>query len=330
MRGLDPRANSDDACERRERTLIADAPLRTNRNRDSYRASRTANRVRFDLSVAVRSSATAEDLPTASFAGQHEVISTSAAKHVVDAYRQCLASLFTERAIHYRIDQRFDHFKVALSVGIMKMVRSDLACSGVAFTLDTESGFRESVLITGSYGLGRKHRAGRGRSGRILRAQAHIRSRISRSAAPRIGSKTRSLDYGIHLEPGRNTPTSQEQRRALPPGYRRGSSHVRRAYASKSSGIIALGPAIRFRWSGVGERRSRRADLSCKRAPKRRSRRSRSVIDEYRLQATEPVLTGEPWVRPKIAAGPVRIVHGNDDLALFRPGEVLVAATYDA
>ncbi|HVA34277.1 MAG TPA: PEP/pyruvate-binding domain-containing protein, partial [Candidatus Baltobacteraceae bacterium] len=108
-----------------------------------------------DVSVAVRSSATAEDLPTASFAGQHEsFLNVRGDAAVLEAYRRCLASLFLERAIHYRIDKGFDHFKVALSVGIMKMVRSDLACSGVAFTLDTETGFRDVVFITGAYGLG--------------------------------------------------------------------------------------------------------------------------------------------------------------------------------
>ena len=107
------------------------------------------------LTVAVRSSATAEDLPNASFAGQHETyLNISGDAALLDACRRCFASLFTERAIHYRIDQGFDHFKIALSIGIMKMVRSDLAASGVSFSVDTESGFSDVVLINGSYGLG--------------------------------------------------------------------------------------------------------------------------------------------------------------------------------
>ncbi len=107
------------------------------------------------VAVAVRSSATAEDLPTASFAGQHEsFLNVRGDDEVVEACRRCFASIFTDRAIVYRIDNGFDHFKVALSVGVMKMVRSDLAASGVIFTLDTESGFRDVVFITGSYGLG--------------------------------------------------------------------------------------------------------------------------------------------------------------------------------
>ena len=108
-----------------------------------------------ELSLAVRSSATAEDLPTASFAGQHETyLHIRGDEMLLDACRRCFASLFTERAIAYRIDQGFDHFKVALSIGIMKMVRSDLAASGVIFSLDTETGFSDAVFITGAYGLG--------------------------------------------------------------------------------------------------------------------------------------------------------------------------------
>lgn len=108
-----------------------------------------------DLTVAVRSSATAEDLPTASFAGQHEsFLNVSGGEALIDACRQCFASLFTDRAIRYRLDQGFDHFDIALSIGIMKMVRSDMAASGVMFTLDTETGFRDVVYITSAYGLG--------------------------------------------------------------------------------------------------------------------------------------------------------------------------------
>ena len=108
-----------------------------------------------DVAVAVRSSATAEDLPTASFAGQHEsFLNVHGMEDLFDACRRCFASIFTDRAISYRTDNGFDHFKVALSVGVMKMVRADRASSGVAFTLDTESGFRDVVFVTGVYGLG--------------------------------------------------------------------------------------------------------------------------------------------------------------------------------
>ncbi len=108
-----------------------------------------------DCSVAVRSSATAEDLPDASFAGQQDsYLNIKGFQSLLSAYKNCLASLFTDRAIAYRIEKGFDHFSVGLSVGVQLMVRSDLACSGVMFTIDTESGFKNSVIITGSYGLG--------------------------------------------------------------------------------------------------------------------------------------------------------------------------------
>ncbi|MFN5688728.1 PEP/pyruvate-binding domain-containing protein, partial [Bradyrhizobium sp.] len=107
------------------------------------------------VAVAVRSSATAEDLPNASFAGQHEsFLNVRGPKDLFEACRRCFASLYTDRAISYRIDNGFAHDKVALSVAVMKMVRSDLAASGVMFSLDTESGFRDVAFITGVYGLG--------------------------------------------------------------------------------------------------------------------------------------------------------------------------------
>ncbi|MBI3486192.1 phosphoenolpyruvate synthase [Candidatus Daviesbacteria bacterium] len=104
---------------------------------------------------AVRSSATAEDLPGASFAGEHETyLNISGVENILEAIRKSMASLFTERAISYREDKGFDHLKVALSVGVQKMVRSDLACSGIIFTLDTETGFPNTIVINGTWGLG--------------------------------------------------------------------------------------------------------------------------------------------------------------------------------
>ena len=107
------------------------------------------------LDVAVRSSATAEDLPHASFAGQQETyLNVRGHAALLDACKRCLASLFTDRAISYRVDQGFDHLAIALSIGVQRMVRSDLAVAGVMFTIDTESGFPDVVLINAAYGLG--------------------------------------------------------------------------------------------------------------------------------------------------------------------------------
>jgi pyruvate,water dikinase len=108
-----------------------------------------------DLPVAVRSSATAEDLPDASFAGQHEsYLNIEGEDALLQAIKKCFASLYTDRAIKYREDKGFAHDKIALSVGVQKMVRSDKACSGVAFTLEPESGFRDVIHISGVWGLG--------------------------------------------------------------------------------------------------------------------------------------------------------------------------------
>ena len=108
-----------------------------------------------NVDVAVRSSATAEDLPDASFAGQQDTyLNIFGYESIIDACKRCFASLFTNRAISYRQDKHFDHFSIALSITVQKMVRSDLACSGVMFSIDTESGFKDAVLLTGSYGLG--------------------------------------------------------------------------------------------------------------------------------------------------------------------------------
>ncbi len=108
-----------------------------------------------NFSVAVRSSATAEDLPDASFAGQQEtILNVRGREQLLESIRRVYASLYTDRAIAYRVHHGFDHKHVALSVGVQRMVRSDLACSGVLFTLDTESGFRDLIFVTASWGLG--------------------------------------------------------------------------------------------------------------------------------------------------------------------------------
>jgi pyruvate,water dikinase len=138
------------------RQWIMEVPLQSDLEADINQAyARLEEQYGKDVSWAVRSSATAEDLPDASFAGQQETfLNVSGIDDIKVAIRKVFASLFTNRAISYRVHQKFDHTHVALSAGIQKMVRSDIASSGVMFTLDTESGFRDVVLITGSYGLG--------------------------------------------------------------------------------------------------------------------------------------------------------------------------------
>jgi len=141
---------------RRIRGLIRNAPCPEELAEEIRLAYREMEkRYREDVDVAVRSSATAEDLPTASFAGQQTTyLNIRGEEELIVQVMECFASLFTNRAISYRVDKGFDHLSVYLSVGVQKMVRSDLACSGVIFSIDTESGFRDTVYITGAYGLG--------------------------------------------------------------------------------------------------------------------------------------------------------------------------------
>lgn len=137
------------------RELIASGTLSDEIKKDIVDAYRLLQGNQNNIAVAVRSSATAEDLPKASFAGQHDsFLNVKGEENLLDAVKRCYESLFNDRAIKYRIDNGFDHMQVGLSVGVQYMVRSDKACAGVVFTIDPESGFRNSVYITGSWGLG--------------------------------------------------------------------------------------------------------------------------------------------------------------------------------
>jgi pyruvate,water dikinase len=163
----------------------------------------------------VRSSATAEDLPTASFAGQHEsFLNIRGGKTLVEACRRCFASIFTDRAIAYRIDNGFDHFKVALSVAVMRMVRADKGSSGVIFTLDTESGFRDVVFVTGGYGLGENIVQGRIDPDEFYVHKPTYRKGSRAVLRRRLGNKQLRMTYPVRV--GRsgtqNHPTSRAER----------------------------------------------------------------------------------------------------------------------
>ncbi len=149
-----------------------------------------------NLSVAARSSATAEDLPTASFAGQHETyLNVRGEKELLTAVKKCIVSLFLDRAISYRAEKGFYHFKVALSVGVMKMVRSDVGSAGVIFTLDTETGFRDVVLINGSWGLGEMVVKGRVVPDEFLVHKPTLKKGFEPIISKILGTKRRKLVY---------------------------------------------------------------------------------------------------------------------------------------
>ena len=277
-----------------------------------------------DLSVAVRSSATAEDLPQASFAGQHETYLNVKGDHsLLDACRRCFASLFTDRAVHYRIDQGFDHFKVALSVGVMKMVRSDLASSGVMFSLDTESGFRDVVFITGSYGLGENvvqgavdpdefyvhkptYAAGR---------RAVLRRSLGDKAVKMV------LAQGQSKQTTRNVPTPRADRAR---------------YCVTDEEVLALaghavtverhyGRPMDIEWAKDGL--DGELYLVQSRPETAASRRPVSTVETYELDGPGDVLARGRAVGERIASGRARLVLGVDGLGRFQPGEILVADT---
>lgn len=280
------------------------------------------------LGVAVRSSATAEDLPGASFAGQHDsYLNVRGDTMLLEAYRSCLASLFTERAIHYRIDQGFDHFKVALSVGVMKMVRSDLACSGVAFTLDTETGFRDVVLITGAYGLGENIVQGNVDPDEAYvhkptfekGYRAVLRRRIGGKAMKLILAQSADLHAATQNVP---TPVEDARKNALNDDEVLELAGQCIAIERHYSELAGHWTPMDVEWAKDGI--DGLLYLVQARPETAASRRSPTLVEVYSVSAGTPLASGRA-VGTSVSAGPVRVVRDQDDLAHFRKGDVLVA-----
>ena len=279
------------------------------------------------VAVAVRSSATAEDLPNASFAGQHEsFLNVRGETAVIEACRRCFASIFTDRAIVYRIDNGFDHFKVALSVGVMKMVRADLGASGVIFTLDTESGFCDVVFVTGIWGLGENIVQGKVDPDEFYVHKPTFRKGFRAVLSRALGGKQMQLIYasrrGATTE---NMPTPKA---------------ARECFCLTDAEVLELaGYAIRIEdhysklagrptpmdieWAKDGE--DGRLYIVQARPETAASRRAPNAFEIYTLKGAGPVLATGRAVGEKIASGKVRIVAGAHQLAAFQPGEVLVA-----
>jgi pyruvate,water dikinase len=281
--------------------------------------------------VAVRSSATAEDLPTASFAGQQETYLNVSGLPALDAaVRACMASLFTDRAITYRAQHGFTHREVGLSVGVQKMVRSDLGSAGVIFTLDTESGFRDVVLVTGAWGLGETVVQGRVRPDEYWVHKPTLRAGFRSLVRREIGDKAVKLVYG--------TDAAATVRETRVPGADR-----RRPVLSDDE-VLTLA-----RWAlEVEEHYSQRAgrptpmDLEWARdgltgrlyilqaRPETvHSRVTRPVVEVYRRQGSGQVLLTGRSVGNRVATGRVRLVLSVQDLSEVQPGEILVSRMTD-
>jgi pyruvate, water dikinase len=282
------------------------------------------------LTLAVRSSATAEDLPTASFAGQHETfLNVSGEAKLLDAVRSCLASLFKDRAISYRIDKGFDHFKVYLSVGVMKMVRSDCASSGVIFSLDTETGFRDAVFITGAYGLGENVVQGTVDPDEFYVFKPTFRQGHRAVLRRSLGGKEIRMVYAkaAGRETTRNVPTDKaDQQRfcvsdddvlALADSAIKIEDH----YSRKAGHPMPMD----IEWAKDGL--DGQLYIVQARPETVASQRSPSLVDEYQLGARgKPLVTGRA-VGSKVASGLARVITDVSQLNQFQPGDVLVADT---
>jgi pyruvate,water dikinase len=282
------------------------------------------------VAVAVRSSATAEDLPTASFAGQHDsFLNVGGAADVIDACRRCMASIFTDRAIVYRIDNGFDHFKIGLSVGVMKMVRSDRAASGVIFTLDTESGFRDVVFITGSYGLGENIVQGRVDPDEFYVHKPTFNAGHRAVLCRSLGRKQVRMIYakGDSASTTKNVPTSHADRDLYCLDDKEVLELADDAIKIENHYSAVAGHAMPMdiEWAKDGEDGS--LYIVQARPETAASQRAQGSFETYTLKSAGPVLVSGKAVGEKIAAGIVRVIGDPRHLQDFRPGEVLVADT---
>jgi len=285
-----------------------------------------------DVSLAVRSSATAEDLPEASFAGAAETfLNVRGTEALLRAVQACCASVFTDRAISYRTRLGYDHLKVALSVGVMPMVRSDLACSGVIFTLDTESGFRDVIVVTGAYGLGEYVVQG------VVTPDEWtvFTPTLADGARPIIGRRLGSKEVRLVYADGSRATRSE----AIPPAERgrfclsddevltlaRWSVLIARHYSERAGHPQPMD----IEWAKDGD--SGALYVLQARPETIHSRKAATASAEmYRLTGTPgaPLVSGQA-VGERIASGHARVVTDVAGLDAVRPGEVLIAERTD-
>jgi len=283
-----------------------------------------------DTDVAVRSSATAEDLPTASFAGQQETyLNIRGYSLLKEACSKCFASLFTDRAISYRIDNYFDHFKVALSVGVMKMVRSDLATSGVIFTLDTETGFRDVVFITASYGLGENIVQGAVNPDEFYVYKPTFRKGNRAIIKKTLGDKRIKMIYGRGnskvLTRNIEVPEADRKRFCVTDddiltlaGY---SVKIEDHYSKKAGKPQPMD----IEWAKDGE--DGELYIVQARPETVQSQKAMDILEIYHLEKKGPILANGKGVGEKIATGKVHVIHDVAHLASFKRGEILIADT---
>jgi pyruvate,water dikinase len=283
-----------------------------------------------ETDVAVRSSATAEDLPTASFAGQQETyLNIRGYESLRQACIKCLASLFTDRAISYRIDNNFDHFKVALSIGIMKMVRSDLATSGVIFTLDTETGFRDVIFITAAYGLGENIVQGAVNPDEYYVFKPTFKKGYRAIIRKKLGDKQIKMIYGQGdskiLTRNVDVPEAQRRRFCLTDEEVLTLSKYAVKIEDHYSKKAGKSRPMDIEWAKDGI--TGELFIVQSRPETVQSNKDMNVLETYRLDEKGPVVIKGKSVGEKIASGKARVVNDISELPSFKPGEILVADT---
>jgi pyruvate,water dikinase len=281
--------------------------------------------------VAVRSSATAEDLPGASFAGQQETyLNIQGHDALLDACKRCFASLFTDRAISYRVDQGFDHFKVALSVGVQRMVRADLAASGVMFTIDTETGFKDAVLINAAYGLGENIVQGSVNPDEYYVFKPALKAGFKPILQKITGTKEFKLVYDIGGgKMVKNVPVAPDDRAKFAISdeeilqLARWACVIEEHYSAKNGHPTPMD----IEWGKDGH--TGELFILQARPETVQSRKDLDVIEVFKLKERGPVLVTGRSVGEKIASGPARIIKSAQFLDQFKQGDVLVTDKTD-
>jgi pyruvate,water dikinase len=279
-----------------------------------------------DIAVAVRSSATAEDLPDASFAGQQETfLNVRGIEHLVDAMHQVFASLYNDRAIAYRVHQGFDHKLVALSVGVQLMVRSDVGASGVIFTLDTETGFRDAVFITASYGLGETVVQGAVNPDEFYvykRALGNGHHPILRKT---IGSKAIKMVYSDNPTPGKTVETVDVDE---------ADSH---RFCINDEDIINLARMA----VTIEQHYERPMDIEwgkdgndgklyiLQARPETVQSRSGRTIERFTLKGRSEIVSRGRSIGHKIGVGTAKVINDVSEMNRIQPGDVLVSDMTD-
>jgi len=287
---------------------------------------------RSDVDVAVRSSATAEDLPDASFAGQQETyLNIRGDMQILESVKKCIASLFTNRAISYRVDKKFDHFSIALSVGIQKMVRSDMACSGVMFTIDTESGFKDVVLINGSWGLGENIVQGAVNPDEFYVFKPTLKQGFKPVISKQLGTKELKMVYTHDgsKSPTKNisTPPADKERFCLTNEevltLSRWACAIEDHYSWKAGHFKPMD----MEWAKDGQ--TNELYVVQARPETVMSQKNKNVLQTYVLKQKGQILVKGKSVGSRIGAGVANVIKNVHDIGQFKKGQVLITDMTD-